>query len=136
MNRSRARDMDAADLAAALRHQAAGIDAHYGAVDLLIDHGVFLARPVFREEFVRVMHCHPTCAYVRWGAVATALNQHRLACSSSEADILRIASSLGGNVPIRLSRVLGVLDTTNIGRVLNAILTANGNRIPASWRTT
>jgi hypothetical protein len=133
--------MDVADLHAALRHHAAGIDAHYAAVDLLIDHGVFLGRSTFREEFVRVMRYRPVRAstydaHVRWGAVATALNQHRLACSSSEADILRIASSLGGNVPIRLGRVLGVLDTTNIDRVIDAILTANGSRIPTSWRTT
>jgi hypothetical protein len=139
MSQHRARDMDLADLAAALRHHAAGIDAHYAAVDLLIDHGVFLARWAFREEFVRAVRCNSFCtaaygAYVRWGAVATALNQHRLACSSSEADVLRIASSLGGNVPVRLGRVLGVLDNTNIGRIVDAILTANGSRIPNSWR--
>jgi hypothetical protein len=139
MSRPQARDMDAADLATALRHHAASIDAHYAAVDLLIDHGVFLARPAFREQFVRVVRCTPICAstyggYVRWGAVATALNQHRLACSSSEADILRIASSLGGNIPIQMGRVLGALDNTNIGRVIDAILTANGSRVPTSWR--
>jgi hypothetical protein len=122
------------DLAAALRHHAAGIDAHFAAVDLLIEHGIFLGRAAFREEFVRVVRYTPSCAhtygaYVRWGAAITALNQHRLPCSSSEADILRIAASLGANIPVRLGRLLGVLDTTNIGRVIDAITLANGSRI-------
>lgn len=123
------------DLAAALRHHAAGIDTHFAAVDLLIDHGIFLGRTAFREEFVRVVRCPPSCAhtyggaYVRWGSAVTALNQHRLPCSSSEADILRIAASLGANIPVHLGRVLGVLDTTNIGRVIDAITLANGSRI-------
>lgn len=128
------------DLAAALRHHAAGIDAHFAAVDLLIDHGIFLGRSAFREEFVRVVRCTSFCAhtygaYIRWGAAVTALNQHRLPCSSSEADILRIAASLGADVPVRLGRVLGVLDTTNIGRIADAITLANGSRIQ-HWPTT
>jgi hypothetical protein len=132
MSRHLSRLMDLPDLAPALRHHAAGIDAHFAAVDLLIDHGVFLARSAFREQFVRVARCHPACttttAYIRWGAAVTALNQHRLPASSSEADILRIAASLGGNLPVRLGRVLGVLDTTNISRVVDAITLANGSR--------
>jgi hypothetical protein len=138
MSRPRSRLMDVPDLAAALRHHAAGIDAHYAAADLLIDHGIFLERPAFREEFVRAARCTPSCvhtygAYIRWGAAVTALNQHRLPCSSSEADILRIAAGLGSNVPLRLGRVLGMLDTTNIARVIDAITVANGTRIPKSW---
>ena len=130
----RAHLLTAPDLAAALRFHAAGIDAQFAAVDLLIDHGVFLARSAFREQFVRVARCHPGCehpynASIRWGAVVTAINQHRLPCSSSEADVLRVAASLGGNVPVRLGRVLGVLDTTNIARVIDAITLANGSRI-------
>jgi hypothetical protein len=121
------------ELAAALREHAAGIHAHFAAVNLIIDHGVFLARSAFRDEFVRLPRCHPTPApaygaQIRWGAAVAALNQHRLPCSSSEADILRIAASLGGNIPLRLGRVLGVLDPTNIGRVIDAITLANGSR--------
>lgn len=140
----RAHRLAVADLAAALRYHAAGIDAGFAAVDLIIDHGVFLGRSAFRQEFVRVARCHPSCAHtyrtqVRWGAAVNALNQHRLPCSSSEANILRIAASLGANVPVRLGRVLGVLDTTNIGRVVDAITLANGSRIhrwpptPQGW---
>lgn len=122
-----------AELVEALRYHASGLDAEFAAVNLLIDHGVFPNRSVFRDEFVRVAHTWVGCAWpytarIRWGAAVTALNQHRLACSSSEADILRIAASLGGNVPVRLRQVLGVLDTTNIARVIDAIMLANSSR--------
>ncbi len=132
MTHHRSRLMGAPELAAALREHAAGIDTHYAAVDLLIDHGIFLGRSAFREEFVRIARCHPTCAYIRWGAAITALNQHRLPCSSSEADVLRIAASLGGNVPLRLGRVLGVLDGNNISRIIDAIALANGTPVTKS----
>lgn len=140
MSSHQARLAAVADLAAALRHHAAGIDAHFAAVDLIIDHGIFLGRSAFREEFVRVVRYTPLCAhtygaYIRWGAAVAALNQHRLPSSSSEADVLRIAASLGANIPVRLGRVVGVLDTTNIGRVIDAITLANGSRIHR-WPTT
>lgn len=140
MSRPRTRaHLARAELAEALRYHAAGLDAEFAAVNLLIDHGVFLARSAFRDEFVRVTRTWVGCAWpytarIRWGAVATALNQHRIACSSSEADILRIACSLGGDIPVRLRRVLGVLDTTNISRVIDAILLANCSR-PYPWST-
>jgi hypothetical protein len=132
MSRARAQ-LAGADLAEALRYHASGIDAQLAAVNLLIDHGVFLSRSAFRDEFVRFAPTYPGCAWlytarVRWGAAVKALDQHRIACSSSEADILRIAASLGGNVPVRLFRVLGVLDDTNIARVIDAILLANCSR--------
>ena len=114
-------------LAVALREHAAGIYAHRAAVELLVDHGVFLGRQAFRDEFVRGVR-RSTGAYVRWAAVATALNQHRLACSSSEDAILRIAASLGGDVAVRLSHVLGGLDTANMGRVMDAVAVANNGR--------
>lgn len=139
MSRPRAQ-LAGAELAEALRYHASGLDAEFAAVNLIIDHGVFLGRSAFRDEFVRVAATYPGCAWpyaarIRWGAAVTALNQHRLACSSSEADVLRIAASLGGNVPIRLRRVLGVLDTTNIARVIDAITLANCSRT-YPWPTT
>ena len=132
MSRPRAQ-LAGADLAEALRYHASGLDAQFAAVNLLIEHGVFLGRSAFRDEFVRVARTYPGCAWphsahIRWGAAVTALDQHRLACSSSEADILRIAASLGGNIPVRLRRVLGLLDDTNITRVTDAIMIANCSR--------
>jgi hypothetical protein len=139
MSRSRVQ-LTGADLVDALRYHSAGIDAQFAAVNLLIDHGVFLNRAEFRDEFVRVARTWTGCAWpytarIRWGAAIKALNQQRIACSSSEADILRIAASLGGsNVPVRLFRVLGALDNTNIGRVIDAVLLANCSR-PCPWPT-
>jgi hypothetical protein len=132
MSRPRAQ-LAGADLAEALRYHASGLDAQFAAVNLLIEHGIFLSRSAFRDQFVRVERTYLGCACpytarIRWGTAITALNQHRVACSSSEADILRIAASLGGNVPVRLRRVLGVLDTTNITRVIDAIMLANCSR--------
>ncbi len=133
MSNPRAPWLAGPDLDAALRYHAAGLDAQFAAVDLIIEHGVFLHRPAFRQPFIHITRCHPGCAspyqaHIRWGAAITALDQHRLPCSSSEADVLRIAASLGGNIPVRLGRVLGVLDDTNIARVLDAITLANGSR--------
>jgi hypothetical protein len=134
MNTPRARaQLTGAELAEALRYHASGLDAEFAAVNLIIGHGIFLNRSAFRDEFVRVARTYPGCAWpymarIRWGATVTAINQHRLACSSSEEDILRIACSLGGNIPVRLRRVLGALDDTNIGRVIDAIMLANCSR--------
>lgn len=120
--------MALSDLMVGLRAHATGIFAHRAAVELLIDHGVFLGRPVFREEFVRGVSRGSQGAYVRWAAAVTALNQQRLPCSGSEASVLRLAASLGGDVPVRLGRVLGGLDAVNIWRVTDAIAMANGCR--------
>jgi hypothetical protein len=113
------------DLVARLRDHAGGVYAYRAAVELVVDHGVFLGRSAFRDEFVRFVSGG---AYVRWGAVVTALNQHRLVCSSSEEGVLRIAASLGGDVPVRLGRVLGGFDSANILRITDAITVANGGR--------
>jgi hypothetical protein len=120
----RARVRPVLDLVVALREHAGGIYAYRAAVELLVDHGVFLGRPAFGDEFVRGVR-RSGGAYVRWAAAVTALNQQRLPCSSSEAAILRIAASLGGDVPVRLGRVLGGLDATNMGRLMDAITVAN-----------
>jgi hypothetical protein len=128
MSHHRSRTTAVADLATALYDHAAGIDAHTAAINLIISHGIFLTRPEFEHEFVRVARCHPTCAYIRWGAAVTALNQHRLPCSTSEAGVLRIAASLGGDVPVRLRRVLGRFDHANIPRITDAITLANGTQ--------
>jgi hypothetical protein len=95
------------DLVTRLCEHAGGVYAYRAAVELLVDHGVFLGRSGFCDEFVRFT---PAGAYVRWGAVVTALNQYRLVCSTSEDGIARIAASLGGDVPVRLGRVLGGFD--------------------------
>ena len=114
------------DLVAGLREHAGGVYAYRVAVELVVDHGVFLGRHAFLDEFVRVMR--DGIAYVRWGAAVKALNEHVVPCSTSEAAVLRIAASLGGDVPVRLGRVLGGFDTANMTRILDAVCVANHGR--------
>lgn len=116
-----------ARLVAALHEHAVGITADTAAVDLIATHRVWLTRPDL-SPFIQHGRCHATgapMALIRWRAAITALNQGRLPCSSSEADILRIAASLGAGVPIRLRDVLGCLDHHNIALVTKAIALAN-----------
>jgi hypothetical protein len=116
-----------ARLVAALHEHAAGITAAVAAVDLIATHRVWLTRPDF-DPYIQHGRCHGTeqpTALIRWRAAITALHQHRLPCSASEADILRIAASLGAGTPIRLRNVLGCLDHRNITLVTKAIALAN-----------
>jgi hypothetical protein len=119
-------DQDA-QLVAALHEHAIGITADTAAVDLIATHRVWLARPDF-GPFIQHGRYHATAAptaLIRWRAAVTALGQGRLPCSSSEADILRIAASLGAGIPIRLRGVLGTLDHRSTTLVTNAIALAN-----------
>lgn len=116
-----------ARLVEALHEHAVGITAQVAAVDLLANHRVWLTRPDF-APFIQHGRCHATgepMAMIRWRAAITALGQGRLPCSSSEADVLRIAASLGAGVPVRLRDVLGCLDHRNIAHVVRAIALAN-----------
>src|SRR5262245_53221092 len=114
-------------LVAALHEHALGLTAEVAAVDLIATHRVWLTRPDF-GPFIQHGGCHATgapMALIRWRAAVTALGQGRLPCSSSEADILRIAASLGASVPVRLRDVLGCLDHRNIALVTKAVAVAN-----------
>jgi hypothetical protein len=111
-------------LAALLRAHATGALADLAAVDLLIAHRTWLARPDFTTRFThRAGH---TGAWVDWPAAAAALRAGQLPCSGSEADVLAIAASLGAEVPLVLRAVLGRLDPTNITAVAAAVTAANG----------
>ena len=116
-----------ADLVNALHEHVVGINAQTAAVDLLTGHQVWLARADF-ALFIQHGRCHSTrqpMATIRWRAAHTALQRGQLPCSSSEANILRIAVSLAAGVPVRLRDVLGCLDHRNIAHVVRAIGIAN-----------
>jgi hypothetical protein len=116
-----------ADLVDELHEHVVGINAQTAAVDLLASHRVWLARPDF-ARFIQHGRCHSTgqpMATIRWRAAHTALQRGQLPCSSSEADILRIAVSLAAGVPVRLRDVLGCLDHHNIAHLVRAIGIAN-----------
>jgi len=115
-------------LVACLREHASGLLADTAAVDLLARHHTWLTRPDFRRH-IHIGRCHTTDtpeAYIRWRAALTALTSGQLPCSTSEADILRIAAGLGANIPVHLRHVLGSLDRHNIALVTDAITYANG----------
>jgi hypothetical protein len=115
------------ELIDALHEHGVGITAETAAVDLLANHRVWLTRPDF-VRFIQHGRCHSTgkpIAMIRWRAAHLALAHGELPCSSAEAHILRIATSLAIGVPISLKKVLGCLDHRNIARVVRAIGLAN-----------
>ena len=116
-----------------LRAHAAGLLADVAAVDLLIAHRYWLARPGFTARFVHPVTApdghadgHRIGAWIDWPAAITALERGQLPCSGSEADMLRIAASLASGTPVVLREVLGGLDRANIAAVTSAITAANG----------
>jgi hypothetical protein len=121
-------EADPVTLARLLRAHAAGLLAEAAAIDLLITHRHWLHRPAFTARFV-----HPVTAsdgrrigaWIDWPAALTALQDGEPPCSNSEADLLRIAASLGAALPVILRDILGGLDRTNIAAVITAITAAN-----------
>jgi len=114
-----------------LRVHAAGLNAGAAAVDLLITHRRWLTRPDFTTGFIhpaRTGDGRHSGAWIGWPAAVAALEQGELPCSGSEADVLRIAASLGADLSITLREVLGRLDRANIAAVTTAITAANGTR--------
>ncbi len=126
-----ARDGQAAErLGALLRAGACGVHADEAAVELLVGHGHWAGHGEFARRFAWVAACPDlagaTAAGIDWQAAVDGLGGAGLACSASEAGVLRIAASLGGGVPVSLRTVLGGLDHVNIALVARAVLHANG----------
>jgi hypothetical protein len=113
-------------LGAMLRAGACGMYADEAAVELLLRHGHWAGHGEFVRRFAQVEACPDLAgapaACIDWQAAAVA----GLACSASEAAVLRIAASLGGGGPVSLRAVLGGLDHVNIALVARAVLHANG----------
>jgi hypothetical protein len=122
-------DTDPAMLAHLLRAHAAGLRADTAAVELLITHRYWLTRPGFTTRFVHTVinnAGHRVGAWLDWPAAITALNHGQLPCSSSQADLLRIAAALGAELPLNLRQALGGLDHHTITAVTAALTAANG----------
>ena len=115
------------ELAETLCEHAMGVNADHAAVDLIANHRVWLLRRDFAPFIQRGRHqsTGEPMANIQWRAAHTALQRGQLPCSGSEANVLRIASSLGAGIPIRLRHVLGNLDQANIANVVRAIGLAN-----------
>jgi hypothetical protein len=116
-------------LAAMLRAGARGVHADEAAAELLVRHGHWTGHGEFVRRFAWVQDCPDLAgvpvAGIDWQAAA-GLGTGGLGCSASEADVLRLAASLGGGVPVSLRAVLGGLDHVNIALVARAVLHANG----------
>src|SRR5882724_2290795 len=93
------------DLTAALRLWAKGLFSIEAAVELLIGHRSWLYREDFGElavEFDREMVNGSVLAAVDWAAAVAALDAGQLPCSRSEGQVLRLAASIAGGVPVDL----------------------------------
>lgn len=121
---------DGGRLGAMLRAGARGLLADEAAVELLLRHGHWAGHGEFVRRFAQVGACPDLAgapvACIDWQAAAAGLGGAGLACSASEASVLRIAASLGGGALVSLRAALGGLDHVNIALVARAVLHANG----------
>lgn len=122
-------------LAEMLRICVSGLYFQEAAVELLIRHEAWLWRHDFVRRFIEIVEPEPehsdedpTVAFVAWEDAIAALDDGALPCSTSEAQILRIAASIAAGTPIMLRDCLGGLDLDNIRLVLTALAHANGHR--------
>jgi hypothetical protein len=118
-------------IAAGLRAWAKGLFSAEAAVELLIGHGSWLCREDFLEvavEFGRGIVDGSVMAAVAWEAAVAGLEAGRLPCSSSEAQMLRLAASIADGLRVDLGSALSGLDEHNIAVVAGAVLHAAGHR--------
>ena len=122
---------DHRELPAALRTYAYGMLCAEAAAEILIGHRSWLRRDDFVEGFIKIgwdLASDTPMAYVNWPAVLTALDTGTLACSSGEAQILRIAASIAEGIPVDLRENLTSLDSHNTNLVTRAVIHAAGHR--------
>lgn len=82
------------------------------AAELLIGHRSWVVRDDFVGRFVEVapgLADDNVMALIDWEAALAAVDGGRLICSTSEAQMLRIAASLAVGVPVDLCGVLTVV---------------------------
>jgi hypothetical protein len=121
-------------LATALRAHADGLYHLQAAVELLIGNQRWLCRDDFVARFIQVVP-DPRgglVAFVGWRAAVRALAGARLACSTSEACVLRIAASIAEGVAVDLRECLSTLDAANAGLVVRAVLVTGGHHKAAA----
>lgn len=121
----------ATDLNAALRAHARGLYCLEAAAELLISHAAWLRRDDFLRRFVHItsgMIDATPMATIDWPEAVAALDQGQLACSSSEARMLRLVASLADGIPVDLNDALTSLDESNAELVSHAVMNAAGCR--------
>jgi hypothetical protein len=119
------------ELPAELRTNAYGLLCAEAAAEILIGHRSWLRRDDFVDTFIQAgwdLTSDTPMACVNWPAVLTALDTGTLACSSGEAQILRIAASIAEGIPVDLRENLTSLDIHNTNLVTRAVIHATGHR--------
>lgn len=98
------------------------------AVELLIGHRFWLCREDFVQRFIEVDASvgETPVAFVDWAAAVRALDSGQLACSGSQGQVLRVATSLAEGIPVDLRDGLSGLDERNLSLVAAAVLAAGG----------
>ncbi|MGI5140246.1 MULTISPECIES: hypothetical protein [unclassified Streptomyces] len=116
-------------LAGTLQTTADGSPALRAAINLLIDHGLWVKRLAERPGLLLIDYSGlaPEPYGIDWLKVVEALEAKELPASGGELRILAIAASLADAAArIPLGDAVSGLDATNLDRVLQAIAEANG----------
>ncbi|MEV0196100.1 hypothetical protein [Nonomuraea sp. NPDC050691] len=118
----------------AARAWARGSYSTEAAVELLIQHDVWLRRSDFLRmgiEYAPAHYSGTSYAVFRWDTLHSGLINGLLPCCNSEAAVLRLALSLAEGHPVDLGPAIARLDRTNLSLVLAAIRHAGGDR--SAW---
>ncbi|MFD7277046.1 hypothetical protein ACFV80_08295 [Streptomyces sp. NPDC059862] len=121
--------IDPDELADTLKTVADGSPCLRAAINLLVDHGLWIRCLAERPGLLLIDYTGPAPEPygVDWVKVVEALAAKELPASSGELRILAIAASLADTAArIPLGDAVSGLDATNLDRVLTAICEANG----------
>jgi hypothetical protein len=119
------------DLAEAVRAWAKGWLPTEAAADLLISHRAWLLREDFLQVAVEV-EWEPfrdrQVAAIDFTAAADAV-QGVLPCSDGERQVLLVAASIAGGIPVDLREAALCMDAVNAARAAQAVCHAAGRRV-------
>jgi hypothetical protein len=119
------------DLAEAIRAWAKGWLPAEAAAELLISHRSWLEREDFLQAAVEVQwepFRDREIAAVDFAAAADAV-QGMLPCSDGERQVLLVAASIAGGIPVDLRAAALCMDAVNAARAAQAICHAAGRRV-------
>jgi hypothetical protein len=122
--------MTASSLHEALRAGARGLYALEAGTGLLIAHGTWTGREDF-GRFIRtgdsINSPGTELAAVDWEAAIAAVDAGEFPSSSGKKQMLRLAASLAGDVPVRLGEAVTGIDACNVGLLVRAVFMRPGN---------
>jgi len=125
------------DLADAVRAWARGWLPTEAAAELLIAHRAWLEREDFLQAAVEV-EWEPfrgrQVAAIDFAAAAEAV-QGALPCSDGERQVLLVAASIAGGIPVDLREAALCMDAVNAARAARAICHAAGRRVQVVTET-